>query len=116
MDNLFMALCYLGTFGITGWLWIDAICINQTDVEEKSDLICQMDRIYSNAAKVIGWLGHYYEYVKALRWATSDFLGYFQNHENLDRFGFDWPANSLESLELARYFDVDRLGSALFRV
>ncbi|KAE9375082.1 hypothetical protein N431DRAFT_333459, partial [Stipitochalara longipes BDJ] len=56
-DNLFRALCYIGSARISGWLWIDAICINQTDGKEKVDLICQMDTIYSKATEVIGWLG-----------------------------------------------------------
>ena len=56
LGNLFQALCYMGSAGISGWLWIDAICINQEDGKEKADLICQMDSIYSNAAEVIGCL------------------------------------------------------------
>jgi hypothetical protein len=73
-ENLFQALCYLGSAGTIGWLWVDAICINQDDEKEKSDLICQMDVIYSNAVEVIGWLGYAHEFTKDLIWATTDFL------------------------------------------
>jgi hypothetical protein len=39
------------------WLWVDAICINQSDELEKADQIPLMSRIYSEATKVIAWLG-----------------------------------------------------------
>lgn len=38
-------------------LWVDAICINQADVEEKSAQVQQMDKIYGMAELVLGWIG-----------------------------------------------------------
>lgn len=38
-------------------LWIDAICINQTDVQEKNVQVPQMGRLYSIAPVVLVWLG-----------------------------------------------------------
>jgi hypothetical protein len=38
-------------------LWIDAICINQRDDEEKGQQIGYMAEIYSKASRVIIWLG-----------------------------------------------------------
>jgi hypothetical protein len=38
-------------------LWIDAICINQSDNVEKSKQVMRMDRIYAGASKVLIWLG-----------------------------------------------------------
>lgn len=38
-------------------IWIDAICINQDDVDEKSAQVSLMDVIYSRASFVIAWLG-----------------------------------------------------------
>ena len=38
-------------------LWIDAICINQADTEEKSYQVAMMDQIYNKANSVIVWLG-----------------------------------------------------------
>lgn len=38
-------------------LWIDAICINQDDDLERSDQIGLMGRIYTQAKKVVVWLG-----------------------------------------------------------
>lgn len=39
------------------YIWIDAICINQEDIEERSAQVAIMDRIYSMAKIVIVWLG-----------------------------------------------------------
>lgn len=38
-------------------LWVDAICINQTDSDERSQQIRQMFHIYNRAKQVIIWLG-----------------------------------------------------------
>jgi hypothetical protein len=39
------------------WLWIDAVCIDQDDNEEKSRQVQEMWRIYGNARLVLVWLG-----------------------------------------------------------
>ncbi|KAH8629501.1 hypothetical protein IG631_16758 [Alternaria alternata] len=39
-------------------IWIDAICINQTDEEEKGTQIPLMREIYSRARTVVVWMGH----------------------------------------------------------
>jgi hypothetical protein len=38
-------------------IWIDGVCINQRDVAEKSVQVPMMGKIYSEAKKVIIWLG-----------------------------------------------------------
>ncbi|KAH7068229.1 heterokaryon incompatibility protein-domain-containing protein [Paraphoma chrysanthemicola] len=39
------------------WLWADAICINQSNIEEKNHQVPLMAKIYSGAARVFSWLG-----------------------------------------------------------
>jgi hypothetical protein len=39
------------------WFWIDALCIDQTNVTERNHQVQQMGQIYSNAEEVIIWLG-----------------------------------------------------------
>lgn len=39
------------------WLWIDALCINQSDLDEKSAQIKRMGDIYSHALSCNVWLG-----------------------------------------------------------
>lgn len=41
----------------SGFFWIDAICINQDDLEERSAQVAIMPQIYSKADCVIVWLG-----------------------------------------------------------
>lgn len=43
---------------VSGFFWIDAICINQSDLDERSRQVRIMPDIYSRASAVIIWLGH----------------------------------------------------------
>ena len=38
-------------------LWVDALCINQADYEEREHLVRKMQNIYGNAWTVMAWLG-----------------------------------------------------------
>lgn len=38
-------------------LWVDAVCINQADIEERGQQVSQMRDIYTGADSVIVWLG-----------------------------------------------------------
>lgn len=38
-------------------IWVDALCINQADLYERSQQVLQMGNIYSGASKVYAWLG-----------------------------------------------------------
>ena len=40
-----------------GYVWIDAICINQSDQVEKSTQVAIMSDIYRAASSVVAWLG-----------------------------------------------------------
>ncbi|KAF2689807.1 HET-domain-containing protein [Lentithecium fluviatile CBS 122367] len=42
----------------TRMIWADALCINQDDNEEKSHQVPLMGSIYSQARRVVVWLGH----------------------------------------------------------
>ncbi len=39
------------------WLWIDALCIDQTNVRERNHQVQQMGLIFSRAKEVLSWLG-----------------------------------------------------------
>lgn len=59
--------------------WVDAVCINQTDIEEKSQQIMLMGQVYSQAKTVKVWLGE----------ATDDSdegIQVFQQLQNNPRF------------------------------
>ena len=38
-------------------LWIDRLCINQSDIQEKTAQVSQMREIYSNCTRVLVWIG-----------------------------------------------------------
>ncbi|CAG9939881.1 unnamed protein product [Clonostachys rosea f. rosea IK726] len=40
------------------FMWIDALCINQADDEEKTVQVDMMDQIYSKCEQSVVWLGH----------------------------------------------------------
>jgi hypothetical protein len=56
-DNLHEALLELRNHTLERTLWVDAICINQTTLEEKERQIKIMSKVYGQAARVIVWLG-----------------------------------------------------------
>jgi hypothetical protein len=56
-DNLAKALPYLRHEAKPRRFWIDAICINQQDLGERSSQVKRMPEIYSQASGVVVWLG-----------------------------------------------------------
>jgi hypothetical protein len=62
---------------ITGYLWIDAICINQEDISERGQQVAIMGQIYSQAEFVYVWLGSGSQKIEQLI---------------RDLNGFDWPS------------------------
>lgn len=55
--NLETALRELSKGKVERLLWIDAICINQTDLNERNAQVRMMSSIYRSAAQVIIWIG-----------------------------------------------------------
>ena len=55
--NLESALRHLRYTNKPRTLWIDAICIDQTNNEEKSQQVRHMHHVYGHAKPVIAWLG-----------------------------------------------------------
>ncbi|KAF4447811.1 HET-6OR heterokaryon incompatibility protein (het-6OR allele) [Fusarium austroafricanum] len=55
--NLYSALIYLRGKSRPTVLWVDAICINQRDNNEKGVQVQRMGDIYRQSARTIAWLG-----------------------------------------------------------
>ena len=60
-QNLSTALRYLRKPATNRVVWIDAICINQDDIQERSLEVARMGFIYNKARQVIVWLGPHTE-------------------------------------------------------
>ncbi|KAH6685765.1 heterokaryon incompatibility protein-domain-containing protein [Plectosphaerella plurivora] len=80
-------------------IWVDQVCINQGDTEEKSTQIQLMAEIYANANRVISWLGT----------PTPDtpsgmaILAYLVGTDSTGEWGgADAPWNSLDTTDLVR--------------
>ncbi|PMD61297.1 HET-domain-containing protein [Hyaloscypha bicolor E] len=56
-QNLVVALRHLRKSSEGRILWIDAICINQEDVEERNREVGRMGQIYGKATRALIWLG-----------------------------------------------------------
>jgi hypothetical protein len=56
-ESLYEALSYLRHPDRSRTLWIDAVCINQSDKEERAAQVAIMRSIYTQADRVIIWLG-----------------------------------------------------------
>ncbi len=55
--NLEIALRYLRYEDAERHLWVDALCINQQDLKERSDQVKKMGKIYGGAQIVVAWTG-----------------------------------------------------------
>lgn len=91
--NLDEALRHLAkTFHETELLfWVDALCINQSNENEKSHQVAQMADIYREARLVIAWLGPGGKGTKAL-------LKFINHHHEICYAG---PEHNLEDCDLA---------------
>jgi len=55
--NLYAALQVLRKEDQERVIWVDAICINQNDIEDKEQQVRHMHTIYEKASRVLAWLG-----------------------------------------------------------
>jgi hypothetical protein len=73
-SNLSSALRHLRYQDRSRSLWIDAICINQSDISERTAQVRRMAEIYEQASRVVVWLGPG-DNSSALAIKTLDYLG-----------------------------------------
>ncbi|KAF2107226.1 heterokaryon incompatibility, partial [Lophiotrema nucula] len=55
--NLACAMRYIRLVDSPRAMWIDAICINQEDMQERGTQVQRMVDIYALASKVVVWIG-----------------------------------------------------------
>lgn len=96
-------------------LWVDAICINQNDMDEGSAQVREMKRIYENANYIFAWLGLPDDEDNA-RLAVdlmADFNRYLQTGlaENKDDIDMVWPTIGTSSVA----FPVDEASGDVWK-
>jgi len=72
-ENLFEALRHLRNERKPRTLWIDAVCVNQQDLTERSQQVVYMRKIFSTVGQVVIWLGRE-QYSAVSRTALSPFI------------------------------------------
>ena len=65
LPNLHTALQYIVHARPGQYLWVDSICINQGDLEERAAQVGIMDTIYTSALETIIWLGEENEHTNS---------------------------------------------------
>ena len=90
--NLHDALFHLRSEGLSGLIWVDAICIKQDDLTERASQVQLMGKIYLAAEEVLVWLGPSRQEFDDLLWAVftllpklEDFLEQGGSPEDLGR-------------------------------
>lgn len=83
-QNLASALRHLRRRDSTRTLWIDAICIDQQNIAERSEQVVRMAQIYNSAARVVIWLGLASPGTDLALRITS-FLGEFLHYDRRDQ-------------------------------
>ena len=74
-QNLSLALRFLRLPTGDRTLWIDAVCVNQNDLDERSAHIQLMKNIYQDAHQVVSWLGDEDENAAYADWLISQAIG-----------------------------------------
>lgn len=93
--NLEVALRHLRNSVDSNVSWIDAICINQADMEEKAEQVKLMGRIFEMSATVLIWLGPGTE-------QTDEVMRYVFSHDKKAMF------DEKEGSEVLYYFSIPR--------
>jgi hypothetical protein len=55
--NLYQALRHIRHPTESRTFWIDALCVDQKDIQERNQQVAQMKHIYSQSQKLVIWLG-----------------------------------------------------------
>ncbi|KAH8755468.1 heterokaryon incompatibility protein-domain-containing protein [Hyaloscypha sp. PMI_1271] len=99
--NLSLLLSKFRSSDSSQLLWIDAICINQEDLDERSQQVQLMGKIYKNAAVVLMWIGDQTPY-------TGDAIPIFRHLPGLlHTFKLNPGLDELDFLPYAAHQDLD---------
>lgn len=60
-ENLYHALRALRRHDVERILWVDAVCINQSDIDERTSQVQLMRQIYQYSTRAVIWLGGHFQ-------------------------------------------------------
>jgi hypothetical protein len=107
--NLSLLLSKFRSLDSRQLLWIDAISINQEDLDERSQQVQLMGKIYKNAAVVLMWIGGQTQY-------TGDAIPIFRRLAKLlHTFKLEPGKNELDFLPYATEQDLDSFAKEYLR-
>ena len=72
-ENLHHALLQLRQMADVRYLWIDAICTNQSNLREREQQVSIMGDIIASAEEVVVWLGRPNAFFADFHWAVTTF-------------------------------------------
>lgn len=100
-ETLWIALFYLRSRTECLTIWVDALCIDQGNVQERNSQVARMGQIYGAAEQVIVWLGLPSEdsYAALRLFQSSELLDSKKDSENMEN---EW--RSVEDICLRPYW------------
>jgi Heterokaryon incompatibility protein (HET) len=107
-QNLQDALLELRQSVFTNWLWVDAICIDQSNADERAHQVSAMGRIYRSATETIAWLGKDESGTDDVQWGIEVMIP-----KLLERGSAFWDSRPLTDPELETVFGVENLSDRL---
>lgn len=88
--NLHAALTALRDESEKKYWWIDALCINQEDLEESALQVQRMTSIYRSAHRVIAWIGSQAQYGIELARFMDDMKHILETRNNAESLTLDY--------------------------
>ena len=86
-------------------LWADAVCINQKDLEERGSQVALMASIFSEASRVLVWLGHADPFM--IQRAFSYVCWYLNRTDSRSKARYSWGREEMS---------VDDSGAIAFKI
>lgn len=116
--NLELALRYLRRKNEERVLWVDALCINQDDVPERSHQVSLMKDVYQSCTRDIAWLGPYQEIQDPLEREKftkrgMDWMKHATTH-HLKSPDVEWSVSRQDARGLRAIFQVPRIWSRVW--
>jgi hypothetical protein len=82
-----------------GYLWIDAVCIDQQNLSERGHQVKQMGDIYSQAKTVLLWLGrHHSRNIDAAGLGSNLLAKQTESFRFPNQYPNEWPSERAEQL------------------